>query len=671
MRKLHLDFETRSEVTDLDKTGVYLYSRHPSTDVWCAAWALDDGPVQVWRPEDPLPDELYHALADPDTVVCGHNVAFEWHIIEHVCAPRYGWPTVPFERLDCTAVRAAVQSLPRNLAGAAKALNLSVDKDDAGRRLMLQMCKPRSPRKGEDQADGPFWFDDEDRRRRLEEYCRQDVEVERQLDDVLQPLSSRERKLWLLDQRVNHRGVQVDLDLVREADSVLQESIVRYGEELSELTDGALDSVTQVEPMKEWLGEQLGREIDTLDKQAVSGFLSGREVDPLPDNVRRVLEIRQEAAKSSTAKLRAFLRRTDEHGRMRENLLHHGAGTGRWSGRGVQLQNMPRPTLSKRDIERAVRILKDTSRTPRQRAELIEWLIGPVPSVVSSCLRACVTAAPGHKLLVSDFSNIEGRVNAWAAGQDDKVEVFRNNGPVYERMAAAIYGIPVESITKDSEERHLGKTAELGCGYQMGPDRFHDTCLEAGIDVSRDMAATAVETFREVNHKIKDFWYGMERAALEAMRTPGSVSEYRYFQFHCTPDSSFLLMILPGGRRLYYPQPRLSKQKTPWGEVRDQITYMGIHQQTRQWTRLSTYGGKLVENAVQAVARDMLATAMWKAERAGLRVVLTVHDEIACEVPEDSGLGLRDLEAIMEQVPSFAAGCPVAVEGYEGERFAK
>ena len=669
MPTLHLDFETRSTIVDLDKTGVYIYARHPDTDIWCACYAIDDGPIQTWRPEDPVPGDLLSALADPDVTLAGHNVGFEWHIIEYITAPRYGWPRVDPERLDCTAVRSAVQSLPRNLGGAAQALGLPAEKDDAGRRLMLQMMKPRKPRKNED-PHALLWWDDEDRRQRLEAYCRQDVEVERALDRVLEPLSARERKLWMLDFKINQRGVHVDLELVECMDDVLQAALKSYDAELSALTDYAVTATTDINALRAWVGEQMGEELESLDKNAIRDLLA-RET-PLPAEVRRALEIRSEAGKASTAKLRAFQRRTAEDGRMRENLLHHGAGTGRWAGRGVQLQNMPRPKLSKEAIEHIVSIAKDQSMPARTRAELIEWVYGPVPTVLSSCLRACVCAAPGKKFLVADYANIEGRVNAWAAGQEDKIALFAADGPIYERMAAEIYQIPAESVAKGSEQRHLGKTAELGCGYQMGASKFQSTCEDAGIrSVDADMAKHTVDTYRRVNDKIVKQWYGLEEAALQAMRAPGSVASFRYVQFHLTPDQTFLVMILPGGRRLYYPTPRLREKTTPWGAVREQVTYMGTDQITRQWVRQDTYGGKLTENAVQAIARDILASAMYHVEDAGMDIVLTVHDEIVVEVDEDSGWELADLERIMEQPPKFAEGCPIAVEGYSGQRFSK
>ena len=674
MPRLHLDFETRGTV-DLTKVGVYVYANHPRTEVLLARYAIDDGPIHGWRKGEPIPPLLRDALEDPETVLVAHNAMFEWHMIEYNLAVYNDWPTKPIEQLDCTAARAAIQSLPRALAGAAKASGINVEKDDEGRRLMLQMCKPRKPRKGED-PDGIYWFEDQQRMDRLDLYCQKDVEVERELDQVLQPMSAREKKIWLLDFKINVRGVAVDLDLVYEADKVLSRALRELSRELAVLTDGAVTTVNQLDRLKNWVVDNAGGvdEIESLDKQALTELL---ERDDLTPTVRRVLEIRRQAAKSSTAKLKAFKQRTSPDGRMRENLLYHGAGTGRWSGRGVQLQNLPRPELSQKQIEHAISVIKDNRMTVEKRVELLDFLYGGVPTVISDCLRGCVVGGPSGELVVADYSNIEGRANAWAAGQDDKVALFADGGKVYERMAAAIYAIEDETtITKDSHERHLGKTAELGCGYQMGWKKFLKTCWDAGIKIDEELAQHTVDTFRRVNNKIKQLWYELEEAAVEAMRLPGTLTDYNNISFYQTPDRSFLLMILPSGRKLYYAQPELRKTTTPWGAEKDQITYMGQNSYTNRWERLSTYGGKLTENAIQAIARDLMAFSMYRAEQHGFPIVLTVHDELvaeitACQDDAERKKELDTLRRIMCELPKWAQGLPVAAEGYVGWRFRK
>lgn len=687
--RIHIDFETRSTV-ELPDVGAFIYAQHPDTEVILARYCLEeDDPIKGWRMGEPCPPDLREAMEDESVTLVAHNAPFEWHMIELNLSARHDWPKVSPERLDCTAARAAMMSLPRALGGAAKALGLPIEKDAEGRRLMLQMCKPRKARKSDNEdPDKVYYFEDEDRMNRLDAYCERDVAVERELDKILAPMSKRERAIWLLDFKINYRGVRVDKKMVEEADKVLNFALGRYDKEIEELTEGAVTTANQVSAFKKWLIPRLPEELaaiaeQSLDKVHLPIVLEGMnelvmESATADDMVTlRALEIRQETAKSSTAKLAQFRRRTAADGRMRENLMYHGAGTGRWSGKGVQLQNLPRPTLSQTHIDQAVRLICDTDKSIEERYAFLEFFYGPVPAAISSCLRACITATDkDHRLVVADYSNIEGRVNAHCAGQLDLVALFAEDGPVYETMAAKIFNIPVEDVHKGSEERSVGKAAFLGCGYQMGGNKFHSTCQDAGIDISEDMAAFTVKAYREANPKIKDFWYGMERAAIDAMHEPGSVTEFRDFKFHLTPDKSFLVMVLPCKRRLYYPNPQLKKTTTPWGAEKDQVTYAGTDPYTRQWVRLDTYGGKLVENAVQATARDLLAEAMIRVDRAGLEIVLTVHDEIVCDVPADRCDGdyaaaLAELEQIMCEVPVWAEGCPVAAEGYHYDRFKK
>lgn len=664
MTILHIDFETRSTV-DLLETGVHKYATDPTTDVWMAAMALGDEPVWSWFPGEPLPQEVIDHITAGRTV-CAHNASFEWHIIEFICAPRHGWPHVAPEQLDCTAARAAIMALPRSLAQAAPALGLRIEKDDAGRRLMLQMCRPRRV-----EANGtPVWWDDPKKIQRLEEYCRRDLEVERELDRVLQPITPSEREIWLLDFYMNLAGVSVDLRLVKRAGLLLEKSMASYNAELTRLTGGAVTAVTAVAAITGWLHTR-GVNVASLDKAAVRGLLSG-DLDPA---VRRVLEIRREAGKSSTAKLLSFAHRTSADGRMRENLMYHGASTGRWAGRGVQLQNLPRPELSNTAVAGAISLIRACHPDTLGDAETaVEAFYGPVPTVTADLLRGCVVAAPGSVLYASDFANIEGRVLAWVAGQADLVEAFARDGKIYEAMAAAVYDVPVDSIGKDSKERRLGKTAVLGCGYGMGWAKFMDTCAGAGISVDEDLARRAIETYRRVNNKIVEFWYGLEDAAVRAVSRLGVVTEFRGVKFVATKD--WLRCRLPSGRDLWYREPRVEKAKTPWGAEKDQLSFMGVESTTKRWLRQRTYGGALTENVVQALARDLLAAAMLRINARfvipGMKCVLSVHDEIIAEAPADCSVTVAEFEACMAEVPRWATGCPVkAAGGFRAERYRK
>lgn len=666
--ELHIDFETRS-AADLKKTGVYIYAIHDSTDVWCASWAIDDGPVATWIPEHGcLPDELRYALEDDGVGVVGHNVGFEWNIIEHVCARRHGWPTITPSRLDCTAARAAVVSIPRDLAGAGEEMGLAVQKDAEGRRLMLQMARPRKVH-----DDGRIeWWNVPEKRRRLEAYCETDVGTERELSRVIPYLSKRERQLWLLDFEMNHRrGVAVDRRFVQRARHILGHASRRYNKELSALTGGRVPSVTKVANLRKWIIDE-GVEVGpSLDKNHVAQLL--RRTD-LPPNVRRALEIRRDTGKSSLAKLPAFLKRSDSSGLMLDNLMYHGAGTGRWAGRGVQLHNLPRPSLGKRDVEGAIGLISQSAR-PADADDDIEFLYGATPSVISDCLRGCVIARDGKILRVADFANIEGRVNAWGGGQADKVALFAENGPVYERMASVIYGIPIEQVTKESMERFVGKQSELGCGYGMGWEKFMRSLYDDfGVVIAQELARLTIDKWRETNPKIVQWWYDLEEAAIAAMRTPGHVFTSGPVEFYCPhathERAGFLLCRLPNGRLLYYRRPEIRNVKTPWGQEKEQLTYMARNSFTNKYERQKTYGGKLCENVVQAISRDLLADAMLRVERHGYPVVLTVHDEIVSEADRGHG-SQEEFEQLMAHVPSWASGCPIHVEGFASLRYRK
>ena len=661
---LHLDFETRG-VLDLPDVGVHRYATHPQTDVWLACWAIGDGPIHTWFPKDPCPREIADHIA-AGGVVCAHNAGFEWHIVEYICAERYGWPRIDPTQLDCTAARGAIMALPRDLGRLAKALGLPAEKDDAGRRLMLQMARPRRVEDGV-----PIWWDDPKKLQRLEDYCRRDLEVERLAGKKLAPMTPAEREIWLLDFDMNQTGVGVDLRLVKRAGLLLERSLSLYNQELLRITNGAVSAVTEVAAITNWLAAN-GAATESLDKVHVREMLSR---DHLPDNVRRVLEIRQEAGKSSTAKLLAFAHRTSADGVMRENLMYHGASTGRWAGRGVQLQNLPRPELKKKAVSEVIALVRDADLTAldalRQR---LEMFYGPVPSIIADTLRGCVIPPAGYVLYASDFANIEGRVLAWLAGQDDLVDMFANGGKVYEAMAAAIYRMEIDLIGKESRERQLGKKAVLGCGYGMGWQKFQKSCADDGIYIDEELARRVVDTYREVNDKIVEFWYGIEGAAISAVSRPGFVTEFRGIKF--LSRDGWLRCRLLSGRDLWYCDPKIEDARTPWGKTKRQLSFMGVDPITKQWCRQRTYGGALTENIVQALARDLLAGAMLRINSrfkpGGMKVVLSVHDEIIAKAPTGCPVTVAEFEGAMQETPAWAAGCPVeAAGGYIAERYRK
>lgn len=707
---LDVDCETRSTV-DLRKTGMYVYAEHPTTDVWVMCWSLNGGPVQAWFPGQPCPETIVRHIKRGHPIFA-HNAMFERCIWKHILTPRHGWPLPPLELFHCTAAMAAAMALPRDLERACLAMGLDVQKDMAGRRLMLQMAKPRSVA-----ADGTItWWNVPEKLGRLTAYCKQDVRAQTALRKKVLHLSPEERKLWLLDCKINERGIRVDSEYVEHAWACTKKALNRFNEEIARITRGEVSNVTKRDDTVYWL-EQQGVSTDSIDKANVIKLL-GKEISP---TVRRVLEIRQEAAKSSTAKLEAYRLRTCEDGRLRELLMYHGASTGRWTAKGVQLQNLPDPArvgIDQSTIDAVFEML------PRRDADLMEAMYGQIMTLLSCCLRGMLIAEDGHKLISADFSNIEGRGLAWLAGERRKLRAFeafdRGDGPdLYKVAASGIYGIPVDKI--DKLQRQVGKVAELACGYQGGVNAFNSMAKNYNMDMSiaypnlwerqtaesrakleerygqyskvgkKDEEDLNVENreeipegilsrevwmaseitkrlWRDSNPLIVSWWYDLEDAVFEAVRNKGAIVTCRSVQFRV--KRNVLWCRLPSGRKLAYVDPKEKIITTPWGAKKLAVTFMGVHPKTKQWTRQKAYGGLWAENITQAFCRDILAAALLRVEAAGYPVVLSVHDEGVSEVPEDYG-SVTEYEELMVAPLSWAPGLPMAAEGWTARRYKK
>lgn len=688
MSVLQVDFETRSAV-DLKKTGVYPYSRDPSTGIWCFAWAFDDDEPVIWTPEmsacvpgDPyvsgVPLEFWEHIQKGGEYRGWNSGQFERIIHNVIMVERYGFPPLTIEQVHDTAAEAAAMALPRALGKCAAVLNVDAEKDAEGNKLAKQMCRPRKARKGED-PEGVYWWDDTERLGRLFEYCKQDVRTERAVARVLRRLSPGERAVYTADQRINDRGVRVDLALVRAARHIVDRGTEVAAAELSTLTNGAVTSVTKVADLKAWLAAG-GLTVESLNKNAVRDLLSDGE---LPPEVERALTIRQEVGKSSTAKLDAFVHATCSDGYGRGWFLYHGASTGRWAGKLVQPQNFPRTSKALKNIEDYIPLVLEG------KYERIDMEHPPV-LVVSNMLRSMMIASPGCILRAGDFAQIEARVLAWIAGQDDLLELFANDGKVYEDMAAYIYSKPIEEIGKDSEERQIGKNTVLGCGYQMGAERYRTQAQEqTGIDLGEELSERAVKAYREKNQRIVGFWKDINAAAVSAVMNPESVHAVgRRDGIKFIMKGQYLWCQLPSGRFLCYALPQMRKVLAPWGRKKQiegneeygqplvpsdfttSLTHMGVDALTKQWRRQPTYGGSLTENVVQAMARDLMAAAMLRLEEKGYPVVLHAHDEIVCDVPQDHG-SQEEFLSLMAARPRWAHDVPVKVEGWQRTRYRK
>jgi len=625
------------------------------------AYAFDgDDEVYLWTPFDSAPEKLLKHIDSGGTVI-GHNIGgFELLIWNNVMALNYGWPELYPKQCEDTMVMAYAMSLPGSLDDASRAAGIDYQKDLKGHRVMLQLAQAR----GYSEAGEPIFHTPEDapdKFQALYEYCKQDVRVERALYKRLLKLPASEHELWQLDFRINRRGVNVDLHSAKVAIEIVENEKSRLNNEMQMLTGGAVAVCTATGQLTDWL-KRHQLEVPSVAKADVLELLS----QDIPDVCRRALLLRQEAAKTSTAKLQAMVRGAAIDGRMKGLFQYWGASTGRWAGRRVQLQNLPRPTLAQEKIEKVFEVLTRDG----IRADLTPF--GQPMTVVSDCIRGFLKARRGYDFIAADFSSIEARVLAWLAGEERVLDIFRTHGKIYEHAAAGIYGVDINSIDKKDPRRQIGKVAVLALGYGGGVGAFQSLAKAYNIIVPDAQADTIKHAWRNTHQNIVKYWYALEDAAISAVRNPGhkfsAGPKGRACEFKMA--GSFLWCKLPSQRALCYPYPKLEMIETPWGDLKETLTYKGVDSYTKKWERQKSYGGLLSENVTQAVARDLLAGAMQRLEIRGYPVVLHVHDEIVCEVKKDFG-SVEEMEFIMTEVPPWALGLPIQAEGWRGERFKK
>jgi DNA polymerase len=637
---------------DLPDVGAWQYAGEPNTGVWCAAYAVDDGPVQIWNPGQPIPEVFFTAARDPDWLIAAHNDAFERAIEERILAPRYGWPIVPIERHRCTMAMASASALPAKLKTVAEVLQLSARKDDDGARLMQQMARPRKPRAGED-PNGIYWHDDPEKLDRLYAYCAQDVIAERELYHRLPPLTDAEQALWVLDAAINQRGFHTDGALLTAASKIAAAAGEAVHAELASITAGALISTDQVAAMLAWLGDR-DCAVRDAKKPTLRHALRRKDIDPV---ARRVIELRLGAAHAAAAKIDTLLLwRDGDDGRVRNTLRFHGAGTGRWTGGGPQPQNF------KRDSEgMAAKIAAISTGDLAHVAGLY-----PQPlEVVGDIARAMISAAPGHRLLIGDFSGVESRVLAWVSGQQSKLDQWAKFDRTGDPEDEPYYLLGRGCGRPEDSARSIGKTADLAFGYMGGVGAW-DRLAPDDDTSSEDDKRRYQKTWRRLHQQTVKFWGGINRAAICAVRKPGTTFTCRQLTF--IYDGEFLRIKLPSGRALSYPSPRLSTGK--YGDTivifKDNAGGKWVDCRFGQ----GAYGGLWAENIVQAVSRDLLAAAMHRLEAAGYLVTLHVHDEIVAEAPDGFG-SIEEFTRLITALPEWAEGLPVAAKVRNGPRFAK
>lgn len=693
-----IDFETRSECS-LRNSGSWKYSLDKSTEILCLAFRLPywaKGRTGLWHPAFPnLNIKEGGSIADlgallewidAEEPIEAHIAFFERGIWTNILTSKYGWPMIISSQWRCSAAKASAHALPRGLDDALAAMKLAIRKDDAGSKIMKKVAKPRKPRKAEREAwaashgedsHPTVYFEDRELLETLWAYCRQDILAEEALSEAVPDLSPDELSMYHMDQAVNQRGFQIDQEAVGTALTLIGRETTALNAELAKLTGGKVQKATQRAQMMAWFEGQ-GWPLPNTQKATIEIMLGQKpdmlgetqDISKMPRLVKRSLQIVRALGRSSTAKYKTMKLWSCPDGRVRGGLLYHGASTGRWTGAGVQPHNFVKGDLTTDEkIETAWTALKSLD---RKKIEAV----GEVMETLSHALRGAIVASPGKRLFIADYASIEARVLLWLAGDQDALDLFRQGRCIYMDFATSIFKYPVTDKEKQKMERAFGKVGILGLGFQCGPTKFVTVAWDlGGIKIVLDSddpdeitSRKVVAAYREKYWRVKQLWYDQEAVAIAAVQTgqPQMSHGIKWFM-----EGAFLYAQLPSGRRLSYPWPKIKVKMTPWGDKRPGLTFMGYEATIRQWIRQTTYGGKIVENLVQAIARDLMAYAMLRCERSAIySPVLSVHDELIAEADEGEG-DVKEFEALMARCPKWATDCPVAAEGWTGFRYRK
>lgn len=666
MHHLSIDLETFSSAP-IKSTGALRYIASPDFEILLFAYSLDGGPVEVidLACGETVPLWLVSALKDPNYIKHAYNAPFEFGCFMRA----YGAMTPAQWR--CTMFHGLYAGYTAGLDATGKALGLPEDKQklSTGKALIRYFCCPCKPTKANGGRTRNLPHHDPEKWQLFKEYNRQDVVTEMEIERRLSafPVPDFVQKQWETDLTINTRGVAVDMEMCRGALVIAEQSKVELMEEAKAIS--GLQNPNSVAQLAAWLNEAMETDeentISDLRKETVKELL-GKDNSA---HVQRMLEIRQELGKTSTKKYNAIENCVCPDGRVRGLLQFYGANrTGRWAGRLVQVQNLPRTYIGELDTARHF--------VQTENKAAIRLVYGNVPDTLSQLIRTSFTATPGNVLIDADFSAIEARVISWLAGEQWRLEVFRTHGKIYEASASQMFHIPIEKIKKGNPEysyRARGKVAELALGYQGGVGAMRRMDVGHNLDNLSDAEVQdIVDKWREANSCIRSLWWGMDAAAVQVITYGGSVRvnclvlsrEYDPMQGTCC-----MSILLPSGRKLYYINPEVGQNR--WGNA--SITYMGVDQQSKKWKKLETYGGKLVENVVQAIARDCLAEAIEHLEAAGLPIVFHIHDEVVIDTPRfDTDENMLEMvyEIMAAPIP-WAPGLPLNADGWVGKFFKK
>lgn len=644
MQKISIDIETFSDI-DIIKCGVYKYADSPAFEILLFAYSIDDGEIHIVDlvSGEELPEEITEAIKSDTVIKTAFNAQFE-----RVCLSKHLGILLDPSSWYCTAVQAVQLSLPSSLADVGAALGLERQKMTEGKELIKYFCVPCKPTKSNGGRTRNMPKDAPEKWALFKEYCKRDVDVERQIAKKLEmyPISESEHRLYVLDQRINDRGVLVDLSLAQQAIKINSIQTAVATEQAYTLT--GLENPNSVAQLKDWLIEN-GVEIDSLSKKAVAAL-----ADETDGDIQEMLHLRLLMSKTSVKKYEAVMRSVCKDNRVRGMMRFCGASrTGRWSGNILQPQNLPQNHLP--DLTLARDIVKDGD------FEMLDMTFGNVPNVLSELIRTVLIPKQNHRFIVADFSAIEARVLSWLAGEQWRLDTFRNGGDIYCASASQMFRVPVEKHGVNGHLRQKGKISELACGYGGSVGALKNMgAVEMGVP--EDELQGLINDWRNANPHIVKLWTEVGNTAMKAIKEKTIVSLGKLVFMY---ERGILFIRLPSGRRLSYIKPRIGTNR--FGG--DSITYMGVSA-SKKWERLETFGGKLVENIVQAIARDLLASAMMNVANAGYDIVFHVHDEIIAEVPDGQG-SVDEMCMLMSINPDWADGIPLSADGYECEYYRK
>lgn len=643
--KLHIDIETYSSI-DIKTAGAYKYCESIDFEILMVAYAFDDEPIQIvdLAQGETLPIEFLEALQNPQVEKHAHNANFERNAFKAV-----GY-NIPIEQWHCSAVKSAYCGLPLSLEMVSKALKLEEKgKLATGKALIRYFCIPCKPTKANEHRMRNMPWHDLEKWDEFKKYCINDVEAEREIDNRLHSYSipEFERRNYILDQEINDRGIMIDLNMAKNAFDIDTKHAAILTDKMIDLT--GLENPNSPAQLKKWLGDAMQKEVTSLAKSELPTLIDEAE----SETVTKVLKLRKKSSKTSTKKYVAMMNCACDDDRAHGLFQFYGANrTGRWAGRLVQLQNLPQNHIS--DLEQA------RSAFASGDYDLVTMLYENVSDTLSQLIRTAFIAKPGHTFAVADFSAIEARVIAWLANEKWRLDVFSTHGKIYEASASMMFGVPIEKIDKGSDLRTKGKIAELALGYQGALGALKKMGGES-MGLTDSEMEDIVKKWRNKNPQITKLWKHVEAAAKRAIKTRKKVILSRFRNLEFEYDGNVLTIQLPSGRKLFYQSPAMTTNR--FGQ--ESIKYKGLDRVTKKWWWVDSYGGKFVENIVQAIARDLLADSMLRLDENGFDIVMHVHDEAICEIPEENSDELLDemCDIMGTEVP-WAEGLPLVADGY-------